>query len=162
MRVRLLDPQNTIESVEPCDDPSCHDLDDEDGHKPVVGRLAAWVQQRRTRRPGTPASPPSRSQIGRACWYFLHTAAANFPAAPTEDEQQKMCKFVWAFAQLYPCSVCRAGFIKVLQCDPPDPTSRDKFTLWSCNAHNAVNEELGQPQYPCNLSELLALYQNIS
>lgn len=160
-RARLLKSEESVDSLDPCNDPSCHDEEDTTSGARNVGGLSSWFQQRRRGRAGL-APPPSRTEIGRAGWLLLHTIAATSSEKPLKGEQDSMADWIWSFARLYPCHVCRTGFIQVLENNPPVTVSRDSLTMWTCNAHNAVNGELGQPQYPCNLSDLLALHQHTS
>lgn len=132
-----------INDVLPCDDPSCHDRDE------------SWLAWFRKKEPNL-IPPPDRSEIGRASWLLVHTAAAKYPTCPSEEERRRMGAWLRSFAYLYPCHICRIGFIKVVNDLPPDTQGRDSLSMWTCSAHNRVNADIGLPEYPCNLANLLS------
>jgi hypothetical protein len=47
--------------------------------------------------------PLDRGELGHATWGFLHTAAANYPEAPSPVHQTCARKLLEGLAQLYPC-----------------------------------------------------------
>lgn len=136
-----------IDDVLPCNDPSCHD------------RSESWFTWFRRREPTAPP-PPDRTEIGRAAWMVIHSAAAQYPTNPSIQQKIEMKTWLQSFANLYPCHICRLGFVKIMQDLPPDTEGRDDLTLWACNAHNRVNNDIGLAQHPCDLARLLAMFGN--
>lgn len=93
--------------------------------------------------------PPSKDDLGRATWTFLHTMAAYYPTKPDKTEQKQMSTFIEAFSFLYPCKPCAEHFRSEMEYNPPDFTSRWTLSQWLCEMHNSVNEMLGKPLFPC-------------
>lgn len=141
----LKNSSNGVDAVSPCNDPSCHE------------RSESWLEWFR-KRSRISILPPDRVEIGRAGWLIVHTVAAQFPLTPTEEEKVRMKAWLRSFAYLYPCHICRSGFIKVIERLPPDTNNRNDLTMWACNAHNQVNADIGIPEYQCDLVKLLAFF----
>jgi FAD-linked sulfhydryl oxidase len=98
--------------------------------------------------------PPSRETLGRAGWTVLHSFAAYYPNEPTEDEKRMARSFLEAFAHLYPCKDCAEGLQINMREYPPKVDSRKDFSIWMCEAHNRVNEQMGKSTTKCELSAL--------
>ena len=95
-------------------------------------------------------SPPGLMKIGHAGWSLLHTIAAYYPDKPTEHQQLMASNFLQSLGVLFPCHNCADDFSEYLQEHPPTLSSRREFSLWMCNAHNAVNQKLDKPIFPCD------------
>lgn len=95
-----------------------------------------------------------REELGLHAWNLLHTIAAYYPDAPTEDERAAAAGLVHAVAALYPCKHCRAAFQLDIHEHPPRLDTREAFSLWLCGAHNRVNRVLGKPVFPCSVAAL--------
>mmetsp|Transcript_15124 Transcript_15124/g.17126 ORF Transcript_15124/g.17126 Transcript_15124/m.17126 type:complete len:241 (+) Transcript_15124:295-1017(+) len=93
--------------------------------------------------------PLDRAEIGRATWRTLHTTAAYYPKTPSEEQQRAARSLVESLAVLYPCSHCREHFMNRVEEIPPKVSSRKEFSIWLCEAHNAVNEILDKPIFSC-------------
>ncbi|KAF8449631.1 hepatopoietin protein [Terfezia claveryi] len=101
--------------------------------------------------------PPDVQALGRSTWTFLHTLSANYPKNPTQEEKSDMKQFIGLFGKLYPCWVCAEDFREWM--DRPENklgveggnwlNSRERFGLWMCMAHNAVNTKLGKAEFDC-------------
>ncbi|KAF8820500.1 Erv1 / Alr family protein [Cardiosporidium cionae] len=128
------------ETFERCDDPSCTD-------RPKGKITHTGI-----------SLPPDRAEIGRASWRFLHTIAARYPQKPDESQQNRMEKWVRAFTHLYPCHICRLGFEEIIASHPPRLDCRENFSLWMCEAHNLVSEEIGGKIVPCDPKWLIDNY----
>lgn len=102
--------------------------------------------------------PPGRTEIGRASWFFLHTLAAEFPESTEASRRFRIARWIWAFANLYPCHLCRDSFVPVVRTNPPTLNSSADFSVWICRMHNYVNEDLSAPLFNCNPSRLLRVY----
>jgi len=98
--------------------------------------------------------PPSREVLGRAGWTVLHCFAAYYPDEPTEDEKRMALAFLEAFSHLYPCKDCAEGLRVAMETSPPRVESRKEFSLWVCETHNHVNEQIGKATTPCDLAAL--------
>lgn len=93
--------------------------------------------------------PPSKDDLGRATWTFLHTMAAYYPQEPDRHERSLMKNFINSFSFLYPCKPCAEHFRSEMEINPPDFSSRWNLSKWLCEMHNSVNEMLGKPLFPC-------------
>jgi hypothetical protein len=91
----------------------------------------------------------SKEELGRHSWALLHSIAASFPTVPTEEEKKMINKFLFSFAQVYPCKICGKHFNEMLQKFPIENKSREEFVLYLCNLHNKVNKRLGKQEYDC-------------
>mmetsp|Transcript_66725 Transcript_66725/g.133988 ORF Transcript_66725/g.133988 Transcript_66725/m.133988 type:complete len:169 (-) Transcript_66725:22-528(-) len=100
--------------------------------------------------------PPDRAEIGRAAWRYVHTLAAHYPEKPAVEEQEDALYWLRSFVRLYPCGLCSREFIEVCSDLPPRLGSREDYTMWWCEAHNRVRDDLSQPLCRCDLAELLA------
>lgn len=118
-------------------------------------------------------SPPNREELGRGGWTLIHTTAANYAEKPNEEEKKHANAFFRSLGALYPCKLCRDHFDRFIAIQPPEyvccascacfailtsvlcsVSSRDKLLLWTCIAHNEVNERNGKPVFPCAVKEL--------
>lgn len=93
--------------------------------------------------------PPNSGQLGRSTWTYLHSLAAYYPQSPSIEQQQQAKQLVTVFANFYPCKPCARDFQEYIKTHEVDTTSREKFSLWMCDAHNAVNTKLGKPSFDC-------------
>jgi len=102
--------------------------------------------------------PPTKEELGRATWTFLHTMASSFPAADAQEEAHKLTlitSFLNAFVQLYPCADCGAHFKTLLNSTPvPETQTRDKLEIWLCERHNDVNMRLNKSITSCQLDQI--------
>ena len=86
----------------------------------------------------------------RASWAYLHTMAAFYPEAPSDDYARRMSEFMLAYARFYPCGYCADTTSDEMVRNPPRTQSRVEFALWMCEIHNEVNDRLGKPQFDCS------------
>ena len=100
------------------------------------------------------ACPVNKDDLGEGTWALLHTMAAHFPDAPTEEDERSAQQFYTALARFYPCPVCAADFQQSVQARPPATQSREALVLWTCRLHNEVNAKLGRPVFACQMEEL--------
>lgn len=100
--------------------------------------------------------PPSRAEIGRASWRYVHALAAEYPEAPTQEDREGSLSWMRSFLRLYPCGLCSKEFMEVCGDLPPRFDSRADYTLWWCEAHNRVREDLSQPLHRCEVGDLLS------
>jgi mitochondrial FAD-linked sulfhydryl oxidase len=134
--------ENVFENVPPCQNASCHDIQqDMNGSSPQA------------------IYPPNRQQIGYASWLLLHTTAANLSSPLPPEQSDKLRHWFQAFSYLYPCNECKTEFLKLLKKHPPFFDSRENFMIWLCHAHNRVNKRLGHPIHTCDLSSLFKIYK---
>ena len=87
--------------------------------------------------------PPDRAEIGRAAWKYVHARAAAFEPEKRDVEE------IWlkSFIALYPCRHCARDFLEICNQNPPVLTNRPEYEKWWRDAHNAVNRDLGKPQF---------------
>jgi len=97
--------------------------------------------------------PPNREELGSAFWTAIHSTAANFQPVATGAEAHAL-NFIAAIAQLYPCEECREHFRLYVESHPPNCSSRNEFLLWTCRAHNEVNERKSKGVFPCEINAL--------
>ncbi|CAG9483964.1 FAD-linked sulfhydryl oxidase ERV1, putative [Plasmodium vivax] len=104
--------------------------------------------------------PPDREEIGRASWLVLHTMAANYPSKPTEEEKKKHFHFFDAFANLYPCYICKLDLLGHLKSEGINCEGRREMSTFIFNLHNRVNEDLGKDLFPCgDIQEIIERYR---
>jgi len=105
------------------------------------------------------------SSWGPSGWTFLHTASYAYPDTPTLSERQNMFKFLWYFARVIPCAICRTDFVQYLEQKLPEfentAAFKSKIQLvhFLIDAHNYVNAKLGKRQYTYNEIDHLYLLQ---
>jgi Erv1 / Alr family len=102
------------------------------------------------------ASPPTRQELGRATWTFLHKLAAMYPDDPTAQEKADLLTFFRVFGAFYPCDECAGHFRDMLGRNPPEPASRTDLAMWLCERHNEVNRRLGHREFECTMEHIEA------
>mmetsp|Transcript_2289 Transcript_2289/g.3816 ORF Transcript_2289/g.3816 Transcript_2289/m.3816 type:complete len:195 (+) Transcript_2289:67-651(+) len=102
----------------------------------------------------TKECPVGRAELGRQSWTLLHTTAAYYPHKPSQEQSDAAQNLVHALSVLYPCGHCREHLAAHVEENPPDTSSREAFSVWMCNTHNAVNEVLGKPIFECSAEKL--------
>merc|ERR1711972_759824 len=75
---------------------------------------------------------------------------------PSKQEQSDALSWLASFVQFYPCAHCAEHFAGVCEDSPPRVSSRDAYTMWWCEAHNAVNAELKNEVRQCDPARLIA------
>ncbi|KAG8466393.1 hypothetical protein KFE25_002149 [Diacronema lutheri] len=115
--------------------------------------FAAMLQRDAASKP-PPVCPPDRYRLGRYSWTLLHSIAAYYPDSPTDEQQQAAAQFLRAFPLLYPCKDCAHDLQIAMASTPPRLGSRAEFSLWMCELHNHVNEQVGKAPVPCDLRAL--------
>ncbi|EER06428.1 FAD-linked sulfhydryl oxidase ERV2, putative [Perkinsus marinus ATCC 50983] len=98
--------------------------------------------------------PPNRAEIGRAYWRYIHSRApfAVVPGGqPSSAGPERPCPtemdWLTSLIEVYPCRHCADSFVDICCEMPPQVSSTDKYTLWWCKAHDAVNSELSKPLF---------------
>ncbi|KAK2195416.1 bifunctional ERV-ALR sulfhydryl oxidase domain superfamily/ERV-ALR sulfhydryl oxidase domain/Sulfhydryl oxidase ALR-ERV [Babesia duncani] len=102
--------------------------------------------------------PPTRSELGRAGWLYLHSMAARFPEKPDEMESLKTKAWLYSFAELYPCHICRDGLVDLYRSNPPNTSNRQSLLMWTFKIHNLVNQDLSMPLYQATYESLMQRY----
>ena len=105
---------------------------------------------------GAEPAIPTRQELGRATWTFLHRMAAQYDSEPDESTQASMSAFINSLGQFYPCSTCAEHFRGMLAVTPPDVSSNVALAQWMCARHNEVNARLGKAAFSCEISALEA------
>jgi len=106
--------------------------------------------------------PPTKEELGRHTWIFLHTLASNFHVNDDSDEAstlQQITSLLRTFGELYPCRTCGEHFLEMLQKHPPKVSSRSDFEVWLCERHNEVNTRLTKKPFDCSLENIRAHYE---
>ncbi|EUD64728.1 hypothetical protein C922_04872 [Plasmodium inui San Antonio 1] len=104
--------------------------------------------------------PPDREEIGRASWLVLHTMSANYPNEPTEEDKKKHFDFFHAFANLYPCHICKLDLLGHLKSHRMNCDGRTVLATFMFNLHNRVNEDIGKAPFPCgDIQEIIDMYR---
>ncbi|CAA9986301.1 FAD-linked sulfhydryl oxidase ERV1, putative [Plasmodium knowlesi strain H] len=104
--------------------------------------------------------PPDREEIGRASWLVLHTMSANYPTNPTEEDKKKHFHFFHAFANLYPCYICKLDLLEHLKSYKINCEGRTEMATFMFNLHNKVNEDIGKALFPCgHIQEIIDMYR---
>lgn len=91
---------------------------------------------------------PTLSDIGRAGWTLLHTAAAAYDP---RTERESMRAWIQSFGTVFPCKQCGNEYNADLLAHPlTDNDLRSSFALrvWVAEKHNRVNARLGKVQFP--------------
>ncbi|CTQ40999.1 Mitochondrial FAD-linked sulfhydryl oxidase ERV1 [Babesia microti strain RI] len=99
--------------------------------------------------------PPSRIQLGRAGWLLLHSISINHNIT---NEEIETAAWLYSFAALYPCHVCRDSLYSIYKKMPPSVNTQENLILWACEIHNKVNDELSKPILDCNIQDLRKMY----
>lgn len=105
---------------------------------------------------GVEASIPTRQELGRATWTFLHRMAAQYESEPGPATKERMSAFIHSLGQFYPCHTCAEHFREMLEATPPDVSGSSGLATWMCARHNEVNARLGKAQFPCDVPSLEA------
>uniref|UniRef100_A0A6B2EER8 Sulfhydryl oxidase n=1 Tax=Phlebotomus kandelakii TaxID=1109342 RepID=A0A6B2EER8_9DIPT len=93
--------------------------------------------------------PLDKNELGRSTWGFLHTMAAQYPKAPSQEQQRDMKSFFNHLSTFYPCEYCAKDLRDELKVDPPQAASQHDLSQWLCRLHNKVNEKLGKKVFDC-------------
>ena len=91
----------------------------------------------------------TKPEIGRRTWALLHSMANTFPENPSEQDKNKMKKFMYGLARSYPCKICGSHLIKMLDKKGIKMNSRKEFGDYICNIHNIVNNVLNKTEFDC-------------
>eukprot|EP01062_Namystynia_karyoxenos_P047831 TRINITY_DN36212_c0_g1_i1.p2 TRINITY_DN36212_c0_g1~~TRINITY_DN36212_c0_g1_i1.p2 ORF type:complete len:250 (+),score=57.51 TRINITY_DN36212_c0_g1_i1:78-752(+) len=105
--------------------------------------------------PWEAAEAPGPEDIGNAGWTVLHTVAAAYPTKPSREQQQHAWDFVRTWSHVYPCGHCAAHMRIGLKKHPPDVSSKEAFSVWTCRMHNQVNKHLGKAEFDCSVQNVL-------
>lgn len=95
------------------------------------------------------ACPPTKEELGRATWTFLHTMAAYYPEKASYEMQEDTNRFLYQFSRIYPCEYCAQHLQNTMQQLPPRTESQQALSQWLCLMHNEVNKLLGKTLFDC-------------
>jgi hypothetical protein len=88
------------------------------------------------------------AQWGRHLWFYLHTAARNYPRAPDAAQQRGMKNWLTTLQWTIPCRKCSAHYSQFMEAskDPLDAgcADRDKLFAFLVGIHNQINRENGK------------------
>lgn len=71
-------------------------------------------------------------------------------------------QFLRAFPTLYPCKDCAEDMAHLMEAEPPRVDSRKDFSLWMCELHNHVNQQVGKAPFKCELKALDEAWRHAS
>ena len=83
-------------------------------------------------------------------WFFLHTIARSYPAAPSDTMRKKYYNFYQDLPVFLPVQSIGNSFAKLMDKYPVSPylTSRVELIKWTNYIHNKVNAKLLKEQVP--------------
>ena len=88
-------------------------------------------------------------QWGPHLWFYLHTAAANYPVNPSQAQKNGMKEWLCSLRWTIPCSNCSNHFGKYIEKHSSELddvcSSRDKLFSFLHEIHNKVNERKNKP-----------------
>ena len=85
---------------------------------------------------------------GPILWKHLHDASVMF-----EDDPHEFADFVRIFVGGIPCGQCQSDFGQYVQKNPVTSTTHP--VTWAIDAHNHVNDKVGNPVLPYDEALLL-------
>lgn len=90
-------------------------------------------------------------------WFFMHTIARSYPAAPSETMRKKYYNFYQDLPVFLPVQSIGNSFAKLLDKYPVSPylSSRVELIKWTNYIHNKVNTKLLKEQVPFESSTRL-------
>ena len=105
--------------------------------------------------------PSNPTTWGPHLWYYLHTAAANYPANPSQEQKDGMkellCNLKWSI----PCQNCSKHFGDYIEKNRTNLdticSKRDDLFNFLHEIHNKVNARTGKPIL--TREEAWAIYQ---
>lgn len=121
-------------------------------------KLAFGAALRSAQRPkADDACPPDVEELGRATWTFLHSAAAYYPDAPSDEQRRAMQAMLDALPNVYPCSSCASELRVAYEQPDSNASARARAVAsgpalrqWLCELHNGVNARLQKPLWDCS------------
>lgn len=95
---------------------------------------------------------------GPSTWTALHLMTLGYPDNPSEEDKQKHREFLYALAEVLPCSVCQEHFrTRIYECIQNGIlNSRESYVKCIWNIHRAVN-----PEKSITFDEFIELYKGI-
>lgn len=95
---------------------------------------------------------------GPSTWSALHLMTLAYPDEPTEDDKKKHRAFLYALAEVLPCSVCQNHFrTRIHECIQEGALdTREAYVKCMWDIHRAVN-----PAKSLTFAEFIDLYKGI-
>jgi hypothetical protein len=95
---------------------------------------------------------------GPSTWTALHLMTLAYPEEPTEEDKKKHRAFLYALAEVLPCSVCQNHFrTRIHECIQEGALdTRESYVKCMWNIHRAVN-----PEKSITFAEFIDLYKGI-
>jgi hypothetical protein len=100
---------------------------------------------------------------GPSAWTFLHAISFAYPESlPSPEHKQAVLNLFASLKYLLPCGDCCAHYCSSYDSESLKNSldSRDSFSKWLVNFHNAVNVRLKKPIYEYDQSKQLFLGEN--
>lgn len=96
------------------------------------------------------ANPPYMDPTiwGPPYWFFLHTAAFQYPDNPNDIVKKKYYEFILNFPLFIPDRAIAVEFENVLNENTVQPYLRDRASLvtWMHHIHNLINTKCNKPR----------------
>jgi len=83
-----------------------------------------------------------KAQAAAAIWGELH----RHTLLPDAIDPGREAVWLTKFALRIGCAECLFEWVRLLDANPPDFSSRDGYFAWSVLVHNLVNRKLGKPE----------------
>lgn len=82
-------------------------------------------------------------------WHTMHIVAIGYPSEPNYVNKKAAKEFYESLEILIPCPICREHYAEHLKKFPITPhlDSRSDLFKWTVVLHNAVNKNLGKPEF---------------
>ncbi|XP_063934457.1 FAD-linked sulfhydryl oxidase ALR-like [Zophobas morio] len=93
--------------------------------------------------------PADSDKLGRHSWTLLHTIASYYPEKPSGRQKVALQQLMNSLSFLYPCEHCAAHLRLYMKANPLNIKSQEEFSLWLCQFHNEVNNNLGKEKFDC-------------
>lgn len=89
---------------------------------------------------------PTTLEWGPIFWFCLHSIAAAYSVAPTEEKRQSIAIYMEGLSRNLPCPVCAYHLSEYLKEHPiyPHTDSREHLERFMYDLHESVNERLGK------------------
>lgn len=89
------------------------------------------------------------SEWGPPLWNEFHRRAVEYPAMPTQDQQDAMYQWYIDFEHMIPCDTCRTKYGELMdsyyRLESRHLQNRTRLFEWTVMLHNVVNVYLHKP-----------------
>jgi Erv1 / Alr family len=118
--------------------------------KPYYASETSLVSTKTTSVPASSKWSSNPKEWGPHLWFYLHTAAANYPLKPSNEQKKGMKDWLCSLKYTIPCGNCSQHYGAYIQnhLDEMDTicSSRDQLFAFLVGIHNKVNKRSGKPE----------------